>query len=64
MKYVCLICAEKVIEQMPESDAAKHYRSIAILEKIGLKFERMLKLPGENEEISLYAILFGDTVAP
>ncbi|HEY6221088.1 MAG TPA: GNAT family N-acetyltransferase [Candidatus Eisenbacteria bacterium] len=30
-------------------------RSIAILEKIGLKFERKLKLPGEDEEISLYA---------
>jgi RimJ/RimL family protein N-acetyltransferase len=29
-------------------------RSIAILEKIGLKYERMMKLPGEDEEISLY----------
>jgi len=25
MKYLCLICAEKVMEQMPEGDAAKHY---------------------------------------
>ena len=25
MKYLCLICAEKVMEQMPEADAAKHY---------------------------------------
>jgi len=39
-------------------------RSIAILEKLGLKFERMLKLPGDEEEISLYAIQFGSTVAP
>jgi len=38
-------------------------RSIAILEKIGLQFERTLKLPGDEEEISLYAIDFGDTVA-
>jgi len=26
MKYLCLICAEKVMEQMPEADAEKHYR--------------------------------------
>jgi hypothetical protein len=25
MKYLCLICAEKVMEQMPESDAEKHF---------------------------------------
>jgi hypothetical protein len=25
MKYLCLICAEKVMEQMPEADAAKHF---------------------------------------
>jgi hypothetical protein len=25
MKYLCLICAEKVMEQMSETDAAKHY---------------------------------------
>ncbi|MGZ5175396.1 MAG: YciI family protein [Burkholderiales bacterium] len=25
MKYLCLICAEKMMEQMAESDAAKHY---------------------------------------
>jgi hypothetical protein len=25
MKYLCLICAEKVMEQMPAADAAKHY---------------------------------------
>jgi hypothetical protein len=25
MKYLCLICAEKVMEQMSEADAAKHY---------------------------------------
>ena len=30
-------------------------RSVTILEKIGLKFERTLKLPGDDEEISLYA---------
>src|SRR2546428_7128148 len=37
-------------------------RSIAILEKIGLKFERTLKLPGDEEELSLYATpRMGDT---
>jgi hypothetical protein len=25
MKFLCLICAEKVMEQMPEADAKKHY---------------------------------------
>ncbi|MGH8727696.1 MAG: YciI family protein [Burkholderiales bacterium] len=25
MKYLCLICAEKVMEQMPEADAEKHF---------------------------------------
>jgi hypothetical protein len=25
MKYLCLICAEKVMEQMPEADAARHF---------------------------------------
>jgi len=25
MKYLCLICAEKVMEQMSEADAAAHY---------------------------------------
>jgi hypothetical protein len=25
MKYLCLICAEKVMEQMSEADAAKHF---------------------------------------
>jgi len=25
MKYLCLICAEKVMEQMTESDAARHF---------------------------------------
>ena len=25
MKYLCLICAEKVMEQMPEAAAAKHF---------------------------------------
>jgi hypothetical protein len=26
MKFICLICAEKVMEQMPEADAQAHYR--------------------------------------
>ena len=26
MKFLCLICAEKVMEQMPEADARKHYQ--------------------------------------
>ena len=29
MKYLCLICAEKVMEQMPEVDAAAHFREYA-----------------------------------
>jgi RimJ/RimL family protein N-acetyltransferase len=32
-----------------------NHRSIRILESIGLKFERAMKLPGNDEEISLYA---------
>ncbi len=26
MKYLCLICAEKVMEQMPEAEADQHYK--------------------------------------
>jgi hypothetical protein len=26
MKFICLICAEKVMEQMPKADADKHYQ--------------------------------------
>ena len=26
MKFLCLICAEKTMEQMPEADAEKHFR--------------------------------------
>ena len=26
MKYLCLICAETLMEQMPEADAEKHYQ--------------------------------------
>ena len=29
MKYLCLICAEKVMEQMTEADADKHYQDYA-----------------------------------
>ena len=29
MKYMCLICAEKVMEQMPEADAERHYEEYA-----------------------------------
>jgi len=29
MKYLCLICAEKVMEQMPPDDAEKHYDEYA-----------------------------------
>jgi hypothetical protein len=29
MKYLCLICAEKVMEQMPEADAERHYEEYA-----------------------------------
>lgn len=29
MKYLCLICAEKVMEQMPAEDAEKHYQEYA-----------------------------------
>jgi len=29
MKYLCLICAEKVMEQMPEAAAAKHFQEYA-----------------------------------
>ncbi len=29
MKYLCLICAEKMMEQMPEADAEQHYQDYA-----------------------------------
>jgi hypothetical protein len=29
MKYLCLICAEKVMEQMPDADAEKHFDEYA-----------------------------------
>jgi hypothetical protein len=35
MKYLCLICAEKVMEQMTEADAARHFEEYrAYLEEI------------------------------
>ena len=45
MKFLCLICAEKVMEQMPEADAEKHYQDYAefteAMEKYGQKFRLM-----------------------
>lgn len=35
--------------------SAANHRSIRVLERIGLRFERMTTLPGEGEEIPLYA---------
>jgi hypothetical protein len=29
MKFLCLICAEKVMEHMPEAEAAKHFQEYA-----------------------------------
>jgi hypothetical protein len=29
MKFACLICAEKVMEQMPEAEAERHYEEYA-----------------------------------
>lgn len=29
MKFLCLICAEKVMEQMPEAEAKQHFRKYA-----------------------------------
>lgn len=29
MRYICLICAERVMEQMPEEDAARHFQEYA-----------------------------------
>ena len=34
-------------------------RSIRILEKLGLRFERRIQLPGDHEEIQLYAVVLG-----
>jgi len=41
-----------------------NHRSIRILEQIGLGFERLMKLPGDDEEISLYAWESGGKAAP
>lgn len=35
--------------------SAANDRSISLLERIGLRFERMLKLPSDDEEICLYS---------
>lgn len=35
--------------------SAANHRSIRVLERIGMRFERMITLPEENEEIPLYA---------
>jgi RimJ/RimL family protein N-acetyltransferase len=35
--------------------SAANHRSIRILERIGLQFERKIKMPGDDEEILLYA---------
>jgi RimJ/RimL family protein N-acetyltransferase len=34
--------------------------SVGLIKKLGLQFERMLRLPGEDKDISLYAIGFSD----
>ncbi|MGH8751776.1 MAG: YciI family protein [Burkholderiales bacterium] len=34
MKFLCLICAEKVMEQMPEADAEKHYQEYAVFTEV------------------------------
>ena len=34
----------------------KNNASIGLIEKLGLTFERMLLMPGDDEEIRLYAI--------
>ena len=46
--------------------SSANHRSIRILEKIGLRFERMLKLPEDEEEVRLYAYTAGspDTPSP
>lgn len=31
MKYLCLICADKMMEDMPQADAAQHYKDYAAL---------------------------------
>jgi ribosomal-protein-alanine N-acetyltransferase len=36
--------------------------SVGLIEKLGLQFERMIRLPGENSDISLYAVSFGNQV--
>ena len=34
--------------------------SVGLIKKLGFQFERMLRLPGEDKDISLYAIGFSD----
>jgi RimJ/RimL family protein N-acetyltransferase len=36
--------------------------SIRVLEKAGLKFERLVKLPGEDAELKLFVLEFGNKV--
>lgn len=35
-------------------------RSIRLLERIGMEFQKMIRLPGDGEELMLYGLIFGD----
>lgn len=35
-------------------------RSIRLLERIGMEFQKMIRLPGDGEELMLYGLTFGD----
>ena len=47
------------LERIVAIVSAANHRSIRVLERIGMRFERMIKLPGESEEIPLYAFWVG-----
>ncbi len=40
--------------------SAGNASSIALIEKLGLRFESMLTMPGDEEEVCLYSINWGD----
>ncbi len=47
------------LKRMTAIVSQKNNASIGLIEKLGLTFERMLLMPGEDEEICLYAIDWG-----
>lgn len=47
-------CAEMQLDRVTAIVSPKNVASIGLIEKLGLRFERMITMPGDDEEICLY----------